>query len=376
MSSSCGKAANERVHRLGDRFEIGAQGYTQETRLPDAFAMPPTSRRTENRSNGASSQSFADWIVKRAGLQRRNNGKSSRASETADGQFDNYVNRIKSLLEIANQQASELRSERKNRLRAERQLADTRDRLRESERSGRENRRTIRRANRELNSLKRDGESLAVVELRQQLDRLQSEYVDALDQEQSKRVEAEAKATSLKEKLETLQQSDAQTQREAPELSSIPERVQNERDRRRKAEKEARNLKRKLRHASRSLNTLRRDYSKSRNQTYATTSNGHVSGQALFDDLLPKLRLARDSASRLFDARDTKQVFDDLVRLHDNPGVMRGERVGSAEPWLEIRPTLTDRIYYRQDKGRRKYVVLVGDKNTQANDIEWMRRNN
>ncbi len=92
--------------------------------------------------------------------------------------------------------------------------------------------------------------------------------------------------------------------------------------------------------------------------------------------MLPNLKLARDGDSRLTRARDTKQVFDDLIRLNDSPQLMRGERVGSAEPWLEIRPTLTDRIYYRQAKGRGQYIVLIGDKNSQENDFAWMRRNN
>ena len=331
-------------------------------------------KRSENRPKNAGSQSFADWIVKRAGLQRRNNGKIDLAPTSPDGRLDTYLNRIKQLLKIANQQADELASERKKRIRSEKNFERARAELRESEKDRRELRRTLRRAGRELTSIRRGAELPAVTELREQLNAIQDESYNALNEEQVLRTQAEAELKEVQQELEELRR--ARNGAVPFRNVSISERVAEERGRRRKAEKEARNLKHKLRHASRSLNTLRRDHSKCRNPSYSVSSNGRVSDHSAIGDLLPNLTLARDSASRLFKARETKQIFDDLVRLHDSPQVMRGERVGSAEPWLEIRPTMTDRVYYRQDKGRRKYLVLIGDKQTQANDIAWMRRNN
>lgn len=318
-------------------------------------------------------QSLAEWINQRAGIQRRSYTEALLPPDS-ENQFEHYIDRVKQLLDIAKQQVTELSSEQKKRQRAERELADVRNLLKESERSRRQNRRTLRRASRELNSFRRRNELPAVIELREQLDQIQQQYADAFAEEQTSRARAEANLKTVEEKLQALQES--RTEKDVSVRPSINARVTEERDRRRKAEKESKNLRRKLRHTSRSLNTLRRDHSKCGRLPYAASSNGEASKHDFIGAVLPNLTLARNGDARLIQARDTKQVFDDLVRLNDNPQIMRGERVGSAEPWLEIRPTLTDRIYYRQAKGRGQYIVLIGDKNSQENDFAWMRRNN
>ncbi len=318
-------------------------------------------------------QSLAEWINQRAGIQQRSYTEAL-LPLNSENQFEHYIDRVKQLLDIAKQQTTELSSERKKRQRVERELADVRNLLKESEHSRRQNRRTLRRASRELNSFRRRSELPAVIELRQQLDQIQQQYVDAFAEEQTSRARAEANLETAEEKLQALQES--RTEKDVSVRPSINARVTEERDRRRKAEKESKNLRRKLRHTSRSLNTLRRDHSKCGRLPYAASSNGEASKHDFIGAVFPNLTLARNGDARLIQARDTKQVFDDLVRLNDNPQIMRGERVGSAEPWLEIRPTLTDRIYYRQAKGRGQYIVLIGDKNSQENDFAWMRRNN
>lgn len=317
-------------------------------------------------------QSLAEWISQRAEMQRRTDERLS-SCNASENQLDRYRERFKQLLTIAKQQAIELDSERRKRLNAENKLQRARSELKDSEKDRRSLKRTLRRASRELNSLRHGSELPAIAKLRRQLDQIQHQVVESFAQEQKLRYRAESSLKTLHKEFESLQQS--QTERLPSRRSLINGRVEEERGRRRKAEKENRNLKRKLRHFSRSLNTLRRDYSKSGQRPYTPSSNGAVANHDIIGIVLPNLKLVRDGGSRLTRARDTKQVFDDLMRLNDSPQIMRGERVGSAEPWLEIRPTLTDRIYYRQAKGRGQYLVLIGDKKTQPNDIDWMRKN-
>ena len=317
-------------------------------------------------------QSLSEWINQRAGMQRRGDARRP-LPHTSDSELDRYQERVNQLLTIANQQASELASERSKRLDAEQKLKRTRSELRNAKKDRRSLKRTLRRASRELNSLRRGNELPAITKLRQQLNQLRNQFVESFSQEQNLTTKAKAKAKTLQKEVESLKRALAIRAPSAKSL--INQRVEEERDRRRKAEKEAKNTKRKLRHTSRSLNALRRDHSKCGRQSYAVSSNGAASRHDFIGAVLPNLTLARDGDTRLIQARDTKQVFDDLTRLNDNPQIMRGERVGAAEPWLEIRPTLTDRIYYRQAKGRGQYIVLIGDKNSQENDLAWMRKN-
>ena len=318
-------------------------------------------------------QSFADWISQLARTQQRTK-VSPTPPRAADGELERYQERVKQLLSIANQQADDLAKEREKRLRAEQKLESVRSELKESEKDRRSLKRTLRRAGRELNSLKHSEELPAIASLRQQLDQIQNQVDEAFVKEENLRVRAETRLKAQEKEVIALKQTLAAGTPSRKSL--INARIEEERDLRRTAEKESKNLKRKLRHTSRSLNTLRRDHSKCRGQSNKASSNGSATSDDLIGAVLPNLQLVRDSHARLARARDTKQVFDGMMRINDTPQLMRGERVGSAEPWLEIRPTLTDRIYYRQAKGRGRYVVLIGDKNSQARDIEWMRRNN
>ena len=55
---------------------------------------------------------------------------------------------------------------------------------------------------------------------------------------------------------------------------------------------------------------------------------------------------------------------------------MRAERVGGAKrQWFELRPTLSERIYYRKSGYNSRYLVLLGDKKSQQRDLEWMSKN-
>ena len=319
-------------------------------------------------------QSLAEWISQRAGMHRPVDATLS-SPRTSESELDRYQERVKQLLSVANQQATDLASERTKRLRTERRLESVRSELKESQKDRRNLKRTLRRASRELNSLRHGSELPAITKLCQQLVQIQNQVVESFGQEQNLRVRAETKLKTLQKEVKTLQQS--QTVGIPSRKSLINERVEEERGRRRKAEKESRNLKRKLRHTSRSLNTLRRDHSKCGRRFDAASSNGAASRYDFIGVLLPNLMLARDGDLRLLRARETKQVFDHLLRLNNDPQSVRGDRVGSADPWLEMRPnpTPSDRIYYRKATPGRGYIVLVGDKNSQSSDIEWLKRN-
>lgn len=295
--------------------------------------------------------------------------------QAPDSELDRYQDRVKQLLGIANQQANELVSERRKRLNAEQRLKRTRSQLSDSEKDRRGLKRTLRRASRELNSLRHGSELPAITKLRQQLVQIQNQVVESFGQERSLRVRAETDLKTLQKEFEALQQS--QREGTPSRKSLINERVEQERGRRRKADKENKNLKRELRHANRSLNTLRRDYSKRGRRFDAASSNGAGPKHDLIGALLPNLMLARDGGLRLLQARDTEQVFDHLLRLNDDPKNVRGDRIGSADSWLEMRPnpTRTDRIYYRKATPGHGYIVLIGDKNSQSNDIEWLKKN-
>ncbi len=320
--------------------------------------------------------SFAEWIRRRARFQMRATGQPTvvEPAVSSDAQSSTHLERVGQLLDFTKKQTTELIVERRKRQRAEQELTDTRKRLKESERSRRHVKNTLRRASRELNSLRRSSELPTLLDLRQQIDEIHEHYVQALAEAQTGRTLTEANLKTLTNELHQLQIDAKRKQNSAPSLT-VSERINDERNRRRVAEKENKNLKRKLRHASRSLNTLRREHSKCRSNSYPASYNGTASRYAILDDLLPNVSFARDSDKRLTKARDAKQVFNDLMRLNDSPGTMRGERVGAAEPWLEIRPTLSDRIYYRHNNGNGQYLVLIGDKNSQVNDITWMRQN-
>ena len=317
-------------------------------------------------------RSLADWISQLASIQRRSSSDQA-LPPASDRELDEYFERVKLRLDIAKQQSDELSSERKKRQRAERDLADARSRLKESNRSLNNNRRELRRVSRQLNSLQYGSELPVVTELRQELDELQQLYSDALEEERSQRANAEARLATLEKRLKAIQLRQSKSERS--EIRPIPARVAEERDRRRKAEKAHRTTKRQLKHANRTLKNLRRDIKRSGKHRDASTSNGAPSSNGIFQTLLPNLTLARDSADRLKSSREAKQIFGDLNHLNDNPQVVRGERVGAAGSWLELRPSLTSRIYYRNGNRRGQYLVLIGDKNTQPNDLDWLKRN-
>ncbi len=218
-------------------------------------------------------QSLAEWISQRAGRQRSGD-KHPSSSDASDDELDRYRDRVKKLLSIADDLTVELDAERSNRLNAENKLEQVRSELKESKRDRRNLKRTLRRASRELNSLRHGGELPAVTKLRQQLDQIQNQVVVSFGREQNLRVRAETELKTLQQ--EAVASQKPQNDRLPSRKSLINERIEEERGRRRKAEKENRNVKRKLRHVSRTLNNLRRDHSKCGHQPYQASSNGSI----------------------------------------------------------------------------------------------------
>ena len=103
-------------------------------------------------------------------------------------------------------------------------------------------------------------------------------------------------------------------------------------------------------------------------------SREQAAQENLFGDFLPNITLVRDSSEKLAHSNVRQKSFTELRKINDRPHEVRGERVKMTE-WRELRPTQKDRIYYRKSRDARSYLVLIGDKNTQPNDIDWMRSN-
>lgn len=317
-------------------------------------------------------QSLAEWISQRAGMQRRSK-VSPTPSLASDSELDRYIDRVNQLLRIAHQQEFELAAERKKRRRAEGELADVRNLLNESERFRQQNRQTLRRASRELNSLRRDSKPRAVIELRAKVEAIHEQYSNDLISERDKHTGLEDELASAKAKIKSLQRSQVP---QHAEQSSISDRVLQERQRRRKAEKESKRLKQNLRHASRELNSLRSEHKKSQRSSVNGRSDRTKYTPTLLQAILPNVTVVRDSVSYGNSPSNAKQMLDDLMRLNDNPQLMRAERVGSAKrQWFELRPTLSERIYYRKSGYNSRYLVLLGDKKSQKRDLDWMAKN-
>ena len=317
-------------------------------------------------------KSLAEWISQRAGMQRRSK-VSATPTLASDSELDRYIDRVNQLLRIAHQQEYESAEERKKRRRAERELADVRKLLKGSERSRRQSRQTLRSASRELNSLRRDSKPRAVIELRAKVEEIHEQYSNDLISERDRRTGLEEELASAKAKIKYLQRSQIPQQ---AEQSSISDRVLQERQRRRKAEKENKRLKQNLRHASRELNSLRSEHKKCRRSSVNGRSDGTKYTPSLLQAILPNLTVVRDSVSYGNSSTNAKQVLDDLMHLNDNPQLIRAERVGSAKrQWFELRPTPSQRIYYRRSGYNSRYLVLLGDKKSQKRDLDWMAKN-
>lgn len=317
-------------------------------------------------------QSLSEWISQRAGIQRRS--KASHEPHFAlDSELDRYIDRVKQLLGIARQQEFELAEERKKRRRAERELADTRNLLKGSERSRRQNRRILRSASRELNSLRLDSKSRAVIKLREKTEQIHGQYSSDLINERDRRIQVQAELDSARAKIKSLNRSATPKHDELP---SISDRVLKERQKRRKAEKENKSHKQNLAHVRRQLKSLQNEHKKCRRNPKHSDSNGNKYTPALLQAILPNLTVVRDNVSYGNSPTNAKQMLDDLMLLNDSPQLMRAERVGGAKhQWFELRPTLSERIYYRKSGYNSRYLVLLGDKKSQPRDLDWMRKN-
>ena len=325
--------------------------------------------------------SLAEWISVKA-RNYRGAVRALRSSRpVTSSEIDIYIDRVDQLFRIAKQQSSEIALERSRRTRVGSELEKTIGRLKRSDRELRTAKRRLRRTERELDELRRLDSAVTAQQLLERVNRIEKFATAEIGNELDKRKRAEDKLKKALAEIEELQQNlKKQNSRYDrivnEELGTV--KALEERDRRRRAEKEAKNTKTELRHARRMLKALSKDHSKYGDQKHRLSHNGIPSKHDFVGMILQNVSFARDGEERLAHARNLKQVFDHLRQLNDSPHTVRGERVGSAEPWSEMRPnpTPTDRIYYRRGDGRGRYVVLIGDKNSQARDIEWMRRNN
>ena len=150
-------------------------------------------------------------------------------------------------------------------------------------------------------------------------------------------------------------------------------RLESERARRRKAEKENNVNKGRLRHARRKVRYLEYRLLDSKPHAEVSYRAHSYTAQGMLRRLLPKVSYARDSVERFAKLNVPIQAFDELRNLNDTPGQIRSERIGGSQ-WLELRSTRSERIYFKNTGGTTPYQVLIGDKNSQRSDIEWMKK--
>ena len=350
----------------------------------------------------------------------------------AEAESEKYRQRVIHLYSIAKSQAIEIGTERRKRKRAEKKLRRSRFRLKKSDQDRREWMRKAKSINSELNSLRRrikrsetasqgtvqsvnnnhkgqvlhapsEAENRTEIEsdlkrTKEELEKTKDE-LKRLKQAQSevqsinkgspnkqvieahyKRREAENDLKRTKDELEKTEDELKRLKQAQHDLHSNNKdrpnkQVIEERDKRRRAQKEYKKTKQKLRHASRELNFLRREHNKNSKKSSLSSGNGLANSHQLVKALLPNLILVHDSAEHLRISNYTRQIFERLQKLNNDPKSVRADRIGSAEPWLEMRPapTPTERIYYQKIDSR--YLVLLGDKNSQDKDINWMKIN-
>lgn len=350
----------------------------------------------------------------------------------AEAESEKYRQRVIRLYSIAKSQAIEIGTERRKRKRAEKKLRRSRIRLKKSDQDRREWMRKAKNINSELNSLRRiikrsetssqdtvqsasnthkgqvlhapsEAENRTEIEndlklTKEELEKTKDELkrlkraqreVESVNKDSPNKqvIEAHYKRREAENDLKRTKDELEKTKDELKRLKQVQhdlhsnnkdrpnKQVIEERDKRRRAQKEYKKTKQKLRHASRELNFLRREHNRSAKKSSLSSGNGLANSHQLVKALLPNLILVHDSAEHLRISNYTRQIFERLRKLNDDPKSVRAERVGSAEPWLEMKPSpsLTERIYYQKIDSR--YIVLLGDKNNQNNDINWMKIN-
>lgn len=106
---------------------------------------------------------------------------------------------------------------------------------------------------------------------------------------------------------------------------------------------------------------------------------GRVAGnnKDLIADCFPKINFVRDSLDRLLESEFRKQIFDVLRIINDraNEYMPKSNKIIGTSDWLECRSTRSGRVYFKKSSNRRSYDVLIGDKQTQTRDIEWLKKN-
>ena len=300
----------------------------------------------------------------------------------AEAESEKYRQRVIQLFSIAKSQAIEIGTERRKRKRTEKKLRRSRIRLKKSDQDKHEWMRKARSINSQLNSLQRrikrsETTSQDTVQTASNTHKDQALHApsETENQIETKNDLERTKCELEKAKDELKRLKQAQRDVESNNKDRPDKQMIEERNKRRRAQKEYKRTKQKLRHTSRELNFLRREHNKCGKKSSLSSSNGRAHSYQLADSLLPNLILVHDSAKHLRISEYATQIFVGLRKLNNDPKSVRSERVGSAEPWLEMKPspTRTERIYYQKsDSG---YLVLLGDKNSQDKDIKWMKIN-
>ena len=99
--------------------------------------------------------------------------------------------------------------------------------------------------------------------------------------------------------------------------------------------------------------------------------------KVLIADCFPKINFVRDSLERLLESETRKQIFDVLRIINDraNEYIPKCNKIVGTSDWFECRSTRSGRVYFKRSSDRRSYDILIGDKQTQPRDIEWLKRN-
>ncbi len=99
--------------------------------------------------------------------------------------------------------------------------------------------------------------------------------------------------------------------------------------------------------------------------------------KVLIADCFPNINLVRDSLERLLESESRKQIFDVLRIINDraNEYIPQCKKIIGTKDWFECRSTRSGRVYFKRSSDRRSYDVLIGDKQTQSLDIEWLKKN-
>ena len=97
--------------------------------------------------------------------------------------------------------------------------------------------------------------------------------------------------------------------------------------------------------------------------------------EGLVSDFLPSLEFIGESTDHLLKSRDRKPIFRHLRQIHDRSESVKREKVKGVTGWFELRAAKRERVYFKRASGNRTYYILLGNKNSQKLDFEWISNN-